>query len=311
MRDPAGAAQVQEQAAQPGEDGHAGRAKHRGAHAMLRPPCARALCMHAIAGAVAATCRRRSPGMGAARAAAQPEGDHTRQHSLAWRRTCAPRPSSLARPAPIAEPTRRSVFNAPTSRGCTRTRAQRTDVTRVYTYHLSTRAQRAGACALSLHHVPFAHRLTPPGHKRRSGCTVCCTMPAARAQPTCLVQTLASTACQRCALWALPDRACVHVPHRSAGHIWEPTLRPWEPQSFSDGRIEVCGIASAVHLGLYLGCGYGALRACSGIRLAQAASVRIETQSELHMQVDGEPWLQPPGSVTVELAGSSAVLHAP
>ena len=47
------------------------------------------------------------------------------------------------------------------------------------------------------------------------------------------------------------------------------------------------------------------------LRLAQAAEVKLELTEPLHVQVDGEPWLQPPGTFTISLAGKSNVLVAP
>ena len=46
-------------------------------------------------------------------------------------------------------------------------------------------------------------------------------------------------------------------------------------------------------------------------RLAQAAAVHVELGEPMYLQVDGEPWLQPPGCLTVEHAGTSSILRGP
>nr|CDS26387.1 diacylglycerol kinase [Hymenolepis microstoma] len=60
-----------------------------------------------------------------------------------------------------------------------------------------------------------------------------------------------------------------------------------------DGLLEVVGICGVLHMGQI----YSGLR--SGIRLAQAAHLKIILKSELPIQVDGEPFIQPPGQLTV------------
>ncbi|VDD74769.1 unnamed protein product [Mesocestoides corti] len=60
-----------------------------------------------------------------------------------------------------------------------------------------------------------------------------------------------------------------------------------------DGLLEVVGICGVLHMGQI----YSGLR--SGIRLAQAAHLKIIMKSELPIQVDGEPFVQPPGQLTV------------
>ncbi|KAL7064199.1 hypothetical protein AAHC03_05386 [Spirometra sp. Aus1] len=60
-----------------------------------------------------------------------------------------------------------------------------------------------------------------------------------------------------------------------------------------DGLLEVVGICGVLHMGQI----YSGLR--TGIRLAQAAHLKIILKSELPIQVDGEPFIQPPGQLTV------------
>ncbi|VDL93645.1 unnamed protein product [Schistocephalus solidus] len=60
-----------------------------------------------------------------------------------------------------------------------------------------------------------------------------------------------------------------------------------------DGLLEVVGICGVLHMGQI----YSGLR--TGIRLAQAAHLKIILKSEVPIQVDGEPFIQPPGQLTV------------
>ncbi|CAH8449819.1 unnamed protein product [Schistosoma turkestanicum] len=67
-----------------------------------------------------------------------------------------------------------------------------------------------------------------------------------------------------------------------------------------DGLLEVVGISGVVHMGqIYSGLG-------TGIRLAQAAHLKIWLKSELPIQVDGEPFIHPPGQITVLRSALSA-----
>ena len=104
----------------------------------------------------------------------------------------------------------------------------------------------------------------------------------------------------------------VNIPSHAAGRkLWQPCRPPWAPQDAADALLEVGGFATPCHFGCYLGFGFGHLRPCSGMKLAQAKAVRIETRQPLHMQADGEPWLQPAGVITICHAGASAMLRVP
>ncbi|VDM30824.1 unnamed protein product [Hydatigera taeniaeformis] len=89
---------------------------------------------------------------------------------------------------------------------------------------------------------------------------------------------------------------------------WGGGANPWgldKDETFArpthyDGLLEVVGICGVLHMGQI----YSGFR--SGIRLAQAAHVRLSDiwlkiilKSELPIQVDGEPFVQPPGQLTV------------
>ncbi|CAH8457410.1 unnamed protein product [Heterobilharzia americana] len=82
---------------------------------------------------------------------------------------------------------------------------------------------------------------------------------------------------------------------------WGGGANPWSVEKddeFSkpthyDGLLEVVGISGVVHMGqIYSGLS-------TGIRLAQAGHLKILLKSELPIQVDGEPFIHPPGQITV------------
>merc|ERR1711871_394225 len=65
------------------------------------------------------------------------------------------------------------------------------------------------------------------------------------------------------------------------------------PASMQDGLVEVVAVMSAFHLGqIQVGL-------AQAVKLGQARSVEIETTRDQSMQVDGEPWVQPPGKFSV------------
>ncbi|XP_071810852.1 diacylglycerol kinase theta-like isoform X4 [Apostichopus japonicus] len=60
-----------------------------------------------------------------------------------------------------------------------------------------------------------------------------------------------------------------------------------------DGMLEVVGLTGVVHLGQI----QSGLRC--GTRLAQGAQIRVTMKTDIPVQVDGEPWMQPAGQVVV------------
>ncbi|RWS13942.1 diacylglycerol kinase theta-like protein [Dinothrombium tinctorium] len=82
---------------------------------------------------------------------------------------------------------------------------------------------------------------------------------------------------------------------------WGSGANPWGPEKedqFSkpthyDGMLEIVGVTGIVHMGQI----QSGLR--SAIRIAQGGHIRIRINTEMPVQVDGEPWIQTPGEVVV------------
>eukprot|EP00397_Hematodinium_sp_SG-2012_P013551 GEMP01013765.1.p1 GENE.GEMP01013765.1~~GEMP01013765.1.p1 ORF type:complete len:768 (+),score=129.12 GEMP01013765.1:39-2306(+) len=66
------------------------------------------------------------------------------------------------------------------------------------------------------------------------------------------------------------------------------------PQSQRDGKLDVCLIRGADHLGLVQ---VGLARV---VKLCQASKIELHFMSQMPMHCDGEPWLQPPCRLTID-----------
>uniref|UniRef100_UPI0037E9495F diacylglycerol kinase theta n=1 Tax=Semicossyphus pulcher TaxID=241346 RepID=UPI0037E9495F len=64
-----------------------------------------------------------------------------------------------------------------------------------------------------------------------------------------------------------------------------------------DGLLEVVGVTGVVHMGQV----QSGMR--SGIRIAQGNYIRLTVSKPIPVQVDGEPWIQPPGHIIISAAG--------
>ena len=76
-------------------------------------------------------------------------------------------------------------------------------------------------------------------------------------------------------------------------------------QSMGDGLLEVVGLDSTFHV--------GQVRAGlqSGRRLAQCRDLVIRTRRRMPMQIDGEPWIQPPALIHVSMHNQVPMVAAP
>ncbi|XP_076811536.1 diacylglycerol kinase eta-like isoform X1 [Clavelina lepadiformis] len=91
---------------------------------------------------------------------------------------------------------------------------------------------------------------------------------------------------------------------------WGAGSNPWgsgsskrfQSPSFGDGLLEVLGFGGVAHMSQ----AYSGLR--TGIRIAQGEFIKMSLKAEVAVQVDGEPWMQPPGKIIISASTPQATM---